>query len=146
MGSRNSGSASQKGAETSHDPDSVEARRSLTPEGFSRRQRLAGAHDIRRVLTRGRRHRAVYLEILWDANQAGHPRLGLIVPKYQSNAVARNRLRRRLKELWRRSVQGRLGPVDLVVRVRREAYAADHAGLEAEVLGWLHAKAPIRDP
>ncbi len=96
------------------------------------------------MLARGRRHKAVYLEIVWEANQAGHPRLGLIVPKYQSNAVARNRLRRRLKEICRRAVLPRLMAVDVLVRTRRESYGGSWRGLEAEVLGWLTAKAPIK--
>ena len=62
--------------------------------------------------------------------------MGLIVPKYQSTGVARNRLRRRLKELWRREVQGSTPPVDLLVRARREAYVASVAALRSEVHAW----------
>jgi ribonuclease P protein component len=134
----------QEGAETADDSAAVQARGSLTSEGFGRHQRLAVSEDIRRVLTRGRRHRAVYLDILWEANQAGHPRLGLIVPKYQSSAVARNRLRRRLKELWRRSILPELSGFDFVVRVRPGGYSARPADLTSEVLGWLASKAPRR--
>jgi len=64
----------------------------------------------------------------------GHPRMGLIVPKFQSTAVARNRLRRRLLELWRRSVMGRQGPHDLIIKARREAYRASFAELKCELL------------
>lgn len=72
-------------------------------------------------------------------NAAGLPRMGLIVPKFQSTGVARNRLRRRLKELWRREVQG-VGPaVDLLVRARREAYAAPFSALRLEVHAWRAA-------
>jgi ribonuclease P protein component len=60
--------------------------------------------------------------------------MGLIVPKFQSSAVARNRLRRRLLELWRREVMGRQGGRDLVVRARRQAYQASFAELRTEVL------------
>ena len=67
-------------------------------------------------------------------NTTGHPRMGLIVPKFQSSAVARNRLRRRLLELWRREVMGRQGGRDLVVRARRPAYQASFAELRTEVL------------
>ncbi len=67
-------------------------------------------------------------------NTTGHPRMGLIVPKFQSTAVARNRLRRRLTETWRREIQGRQGPRDLIVRVRREAYGASFAELRLELL------------
>jgi ribonuclease P protein component len=67
-------------------------------------------------------------------NSAGHPRMGLIVPKFQSSAVARNRLRRRLSELWRREVMGRQGARDLLIRARREAYQRRFAELRLEVL------------
>ncbi len=67
-------------------------------------------------------------------NTTGHPRMGLVVPKFQSTAVARNRLRRRLTEIWRREIHGRQGPRDLIVRARREAYGASFAELRLELL------------
>lgn len=95
-------------------------------------------------MSQGRRHRTMHLEIAWVANEAGHPRLGLIVPKFQSNAVARNRLRRRLKELWRREGLPFLGPIDIVVRTRPATYAARVSDLKVEVLGWIATKARAR--
>lgn len=65
--------------------------------------------------------------------------MGLIVPKFRSSAVARNRLRRRLKEVWRREVQRIQGGVDLVIRARREAYDASFPVLREQVLGWAAA-------
>jgi ribonuclease P protein component len=69
-------------------------------------------------------------------NQSGQPRMGLIVPKHQSSAVARNRLRRRLRELWRQEIQPRQPSWDLVIRARREAYAASFGALRAQLLAW----------
>lgn len=69
-------------------------------------------------------------------NTAGQPRLGLIVPKFQSTAVARNRLRRRLRELWRREVQRDQPAWDVIVRAKREAYGASFADLRAELALW----------
>jgi ribonuclease P protein component len=66
---------------------------------------------------------------------AGHPRMGLIVPKFQSNAVARNRLRRRLSEIWRREIRTLQGSCDLLIRIRKEAYGATFAELQAELAG-----------
>ena len=66
---------------------------------------------------------------------AGHPRMGLIVPKFQSNAVARNRLRRRLSEIWRREIRTLQGNCDLLIRIRKEAYGATFAELQAELGG-----------
>ena len=84
----------------------------------------------------GRRRRLGHLDMIWMDNATGHPRLGLIVPKFRSSAVARNRLRRRLREIWRRDVQGAQPVWDLVIRARREAYEASFDGLRADLMGW----------
>ena len=62
--------------------------------------------------------------------------MGLIVPRFQSSAVARNRLRRRLREIWRRELQSSQPAIDLIVRARREAYAAPFAALRDELVTW----------
>lgn len=69
-------------------------------------------------------------------SQAGQPRIGLIVPKFRSTAVARNRLRRRLREIWRRDLQATAAARDVVVRARRDAYDVSYAVLRAELSGW----------
>jgi ribonuclease P protein component len=61
----------------------------------------------------GRRSRTRALEFYWQPNDVGHPRLGLVVPRYRSTAVARNRLRRRLREILRRRIVLRMPPLDL---------------------------------
>ena len=72
-------------------------------------------------------------------NQTGQPRMGLIVPKFQSSAVARNRLRRQLREIWRQDIQQRQPAWDLVIRARREAYAADFEVLRTQLGAWREA-------
>jgi ribonuclease P protein component len=74
--------------------------------------------------------------MIWTDNTTGHPRMGLIVPKFQSSAVARNRLRRQLREIWRRELQPHQPAWDLVIRTRREAYTAAFAALRADLLDW----------
>ena len=77
-----------------------------------------------------------HIDVLWTDNEAGHPRMGIIVPRFQSTAVARNLLRRRLKEAWRRGVQQGLSGLDVVVRARREAYQARFTELRDELASW----------
>ena len=77
--------------------------------------------------------------MIWVDNSVGHPRMGLIVPKFQSSAVARNRLRRRLKELWRREVKARQPAIDLIVRARPAAYRATFSDLREIMLQWRDA-------
>jgi ribonuclease P protein component len=132
--------APQEGAQAADCLDSVEARRLLTASArLPRAHRLVRASDIRRCLTHGRRRRFEHLDMIWMENSTGQPRMGLIVPKFQSSAVARNRLRRRLREIWRREVQERQPPWDLVIKARREAYGASFDALQAQVLTWRDA-------
>jgi ribonuclease P protein component len=77
--------------------------------------------------------------MIWMDNQSGQPRMGLIVPKFHSSAVARNRLRRRLREIWRREIQSRQPGWDVVIRARREAYAANFEALRGQLLAWRDA-------
>jgi ribonuclease P protein component len=104
-----------------------------------RAHRLARASDIRRCLAHGRRRRFEHLDIIWMDNQTGQPRMGLIVPKYQSSAVARNRLRRQLREIWRQDIQQRQPAWDLLIRARREAYTASFESLRAQLGAWREA-------
>jgi ribonuclease P protein component len=90
-------------------------------------------------MSSGRRRGTTRIEIAWRPNDREHPRLGLIVPRYGHTAVARNRLRRRLRELARRRVLRALPPLDLVLRPRVAAYVATPDELAADLERWLHA-------
>jgi ribonuclease P protein component len=60
-------------------------------------------------------------------------RVGLIVPKYKHSGVARNRLKRRLRELARLRLLPTRLPADIVIRVRPEAYLASFEALTRDV-------------
>jgi ribonuclease P protein component len=57
----------------------------------------------------------------------------LIVPRYRHSAVARNLLKRRLRELARLRILPSGLAYDVVVRVKPEAYDIDFAQLAADV-------------
>jgi len=87
----------------------------------------------------GARRRTGRLDIYWRPNDLGHPRLGVIAPRHGQTAVARNRLRRRLREHLRRRLLPTLPSLDLVVRARFAAYAASPTELTADLDTW-HAR------
>ena len=95
--------------------------------------RLARSAELAACWEEGRRWRTTHLELAWRPNQAGHPRIAFVVPRFQFTAVARNRLRRRLREMLRREALATLPPVDLVVRTKRVAYGATPSTLHAEL-------------
>jgi ribonuclease P protein component len=70
-----------------------------------------------------------------DPAQTAHTgmRIGLIVPKYKHSGVARNRLKRRLRELARLRLLPTGLSADVVIRVRPEAYLASFDDLMGDV-------------
>jgi ribonuclease P protein component len=73
------------------------------------------------------------LDVRSAPSRLGHPRVGIIVPRYKHSAVDRNRLKRRLRELVRTRLLPVMPAVDLVVRVFPSAYGADFDGLAAQI-------------
>jgi ribonuclease P protein component len=61
-------------------------------------------------------------------------RVGLVVPRFKRSAVARNRLKRRLRELTRVRLLPADLPADVVLRVRPEAYDATFDALTTDVV------------
>jgi ribonuclease P protein component len=69
-----------------------------------RRNRLSRSKDFDTVYRRGRSVSSRYLVLHWftrDGDAEGEPRLGLAVPRSVGSAVARNRVKRLLREAWR---------------------------------------------
>jgi ribonuclease P protein component len=83
-----------------------------------------------------------HLDLAWRSNSQGHVRMGIVVPRFGETAVARNRLRRRMREILRRDLIGSLPSVDIVVRANRSAYAARFAELRADLTGATGRIAP----
>lgn len=58
------------------------------------------------------------------------------MPRHKQSAVARNKVKRRLREIGRTTLLPALNELpafDVVLRAAPEAYAADHAALVADV-------------
>ena len=70
---------------------------------MQRRNRLSRSKDFDTVYRRGRSTSSRYLVLHWFAREDddGEPRLGLAVPRSVGTAVARNRVKRLLREAWR---------------------------------------------
>jgi ribonuclease P protein component len=68
-----------------------------------RRHRLSRSRDFDAVYRQGRSTSTRFLVLYWfdRDDEPDEPRLGLAVPKAAGNAVARNRIKRQLREVWR---------------------------------------------
>jgi ribonuclease P protein component len=99
-----------------------------------RRHRLSRSRDFDAVYRHGRSVSTRYLTLYWFAREDGaeDPRLGLSVPKKAvASAVTRNRIKRRLRELWRARLESLAPGRDYVLIVRPGlAEAAEERGAD----------------
>jgi ribonuclease P protein component len=103
---------------------------SLGVSSVQRRHRLSRSRDFDAVYRQGRSTSTRFLVLYWfdRDDDPGEPRLGLAVPKAAGNAVARNRIKRQLRELWRARLESVPGGRDYVLIAKpglSEAVAAN---------------------
>lgn len=103
-------------------------------ERLPREHTLRRSADYLRCYRRGRRLRGSYARLHFAPNEEGHPRLGITASRKVGKAVVRNRLKRRVREVFR-LYPGRaeLPPVDLVVHLEPAAAGAAFGVLAGEL-------------
>lgn len=104
-------------------------------EGLPPGHRVKKRGEFRRIQGRGRKVHTRHLLLLVHPSLRGaeHPRLGVTVTRKIGNAVARNRVRRRLREIFRRHRDLFPPASDVVVIVKRGAPDLSYDELLAEV-------------
>jgi ribonuclease P protein component len=116
---------------------------------LQRRHRLSRSKDFDAVYRHGTSASTRYLTLHWfprEEDPDGEPRLGLAVPRSVGSAVARNRIKRQLREAWRSLIEQVPPGKDYVLVARpglaepAEARGGDWlAGEIAEALGKVSA-------
>ena len=103
-------------------------------ESFPPRARLRKKREFERVFSAGMRCSAPALRLIIARNEAGIPRLGLAVSRKVGGAVIRNRLKRRLREIFRRERGLLPEPLDIVVVPQAGADLLSFAELREQFL------------
>lgn len=88
--------------------------------------RLRSRIDFQRCYKTGRRFNGIFHTLFFVANETPHPRLGITASRKVGNSVVRHRLKRRVRESFRR-FEGRdlLPAMDLVVHLKPAAATAE---------------------
>ncbi|HEV2500853.1 MAG TPA: ribonuclease P protein component [Terriglobia bacterium] len=109
---------------------------------FPKSLRLLRRPDIRRVYEEGRRGSARICTIFYRPNGLPRTRLGITTPKALGVAVVRNRIRRRLREVFRLNQAAIAAGWDVVLNPRPAAASIPFTALTKEVLRLFPAAPP----
>jgi len=105
-------------------------------ERLPRTETLRRSADYLRCYRRGRRVGGALARLHYARNSLGHARLGITASRKVGNAVVRNRLKRRVREIFRRWPERRSVPaVDVVVHLFPSAGPSGFPEFRDEILG-----------
>jgi ribonuclease P protein component len=106
----------------------------LAPQTFPKAFRLLRRAQFKRVYDEGQRRSASICTIFYLSNGLPLTRLGVTAPVRLGNAVFRNRLKRRLREVFRLHRESIPGGWDIVLNPRQSVAKVAFPTLEREIL------------
>lgn len=110
----------------------------MAGERLPREHTLRRSADYLKCYRGGRRLRGPYARLHYAPNRLDHPRLGITASRKVGKAVVRNRLKRRVRETFRRwPGRSSLPAVDVVVHLEPRASATGYEELARELTDML---------
>ena len=91
-------------------------------------------YEFRRMYAKGKSGVSSCLVVYYRKNRLGHNRLGVTVSTKLGHAVVRNRVRRRLREIFRLNQVGLAQGYDMILVARTRAVGAEYRELERAFL------------
>ncbi len=117
----------------------------LTDQRFPKIYRLLRRSEFRRVYDEGQRRRAPLGTVFLRPNGLPHSRLGVTVPVRIGKAVLRNRLKRRVREIFRQRRSTLPAGWDILVNPREAMARVPFETLQRELLRLFPSQPPPRN-
>ena len=103
-------------------------------ERFTKARRVRRRREFQRVFDLSLRIRGRYFTVLIGPNAESTARLGIVASRKLGDAVRRNRAKRLIREVFRRSeLMASSHGVDFVVIPRRELFDAPYSSIESDL-------------
>ncbi len=107
-------------------------------------ERIRKQSDFSFLYKKGCRHRGRYFNLIFLPNALGHSRMAVVVSRKVGNAVERNRIKRRLRDAYRRNKGSFKEDLDLLVVARPGITTLSGPDLKAEYLQALGSLRPMK--
>ncbi len=108
-------------------------------ESLSPRERIRKKKDFLILYKKGSRHRGKYFNLVFLPNHQTYSRMAVVVGKRVGNAVKRNKIKRWMRELYRRNKSLLAIPLDMIFLTKEEIGESSWASLRDEYRAVLGA-------
>lgn len=102
-------------------------------------ERIRKKSEFSELYKRGRCARGKYFNLIYLPNELGHSRMAAVTSKKVGNAVHRNKIRRRARELFRRNKDLLKYPLDILLIAKRDIRTAGWRDLRDHYYSALQA-------
>ena len=106
---------------------------------LGKKDRLLYRREFLDVQRNGKRFTSQIFLVMWLTAPHAYTRLGVTVSKKIGNAVVRNRVKRLIREAFRRNKGSFPGGVDLVVIANKPVVMASYFDIEKTLILWTQA-------
>jgi ribonuclease P protein component len=103
-------------------------------ESLAPQERIRKKKDFLILYKKGSRYKSKYFNLIYLSNALGYSRVGVVASRKIGNAVVRNKVKRWMRELFRRNKTLLEFPVDLLIVAAGEIREADWPELKEQYL------------
>jgi ribonuclease P protein component len=101
-------------------------------ETLSPQERIRKKKDFLSLYKRGSRYRGRYFNLIYLSNGLNFSRMAVIASKKVGNAVKRNRIKRKMRVLFRRNKKLLESPLDIIFIAKKEILEASRPSLQED--------------